>query len=139
MGAIQSAINSGMTTLAAGVGAAKKINTDVEKNKLEMESLKANKTIELADVKKRIGDINSEIKANKALTEAASKGLNMAETTYDPVNDTYIGPYDISATDKTISYNVAKQKQALKSLQGELTGLKMQRKTITNFLKGGKQ
>lgn len=130
MGAIQSAINSGLTTTAAAIGAAKKLNADTEK-------LKTESAIQLADVKTKIKDIKSDIKANKALTEAASKGYNMDKTTYDPMTDSYTGEYDLTASDKTISYNVAKQKQALQSLQGELRGLNMQKKNLTKFLKRG--
>ena len=147
MGVIQSAINSGMATLAAGIGAGKKIGTDVKKDKLGMESLKADKTKELADVQKQIPDVQENINKENSLVKLAKKGFDtemLDDTDYDPAKKKYFAKTPVAPLDsKTKGYNVAKHKKALESYKLQLEGLKLKQDTLNKFLgikedKGGK-
>ena len=148
MGVIQSAINSGMATLAAGIAAGKKIGTDVKKAELEMDSLKADKTIELADVQKQIPDVQENVDKTSALKTLAEQGIDteyVRDEDYDPAKKTYVHKAPIADLDsETKGYNVAKHEKALASYKRQLEGLMMQRDALNKFLgikedKGGKK
>ena len=148
MGVIQSAINSGMATLAAGIAAGKKIGTDVKKDKLEMDSLKADKTKELAEVQKQVPQVQENIDKENSLVKLAKKGFDteiLDDTDYDPAKKKYYAKNTIAPLDdKTKGYNVAKHKKALVSYKTQLEGLMMQRDALNKFLgikddKGGKK
>ena len=145
MGVIQSAVNSGMATLAAGIAAGKKIGTDTKKAKLEMAELKAEKNLELADIENKISNTKSDIEAKEALATAIEKNhINPDKSSYDPVDKKVIGEQDLWTDGEHVAYNVAKQRQASAVLQRNLEGLMTQRKALQDFLgikedKGGKK
>ena len=85
MGAIQSAINSGITTTAAAVTAAKKLSIDTE-------MLKAAKTMELANVENSISDTEAAIKKNQDFQKQAPGVLDTDPTaSYDPATGKVLG------------------------------------------------
>lgn len=137
MGVIQSSINSGMATLAAGIAAGKKIGTDVKKDKLEMDSLKADKTKELADVEGKINITQDAINTNEALKEAAEQGINIDTAKYDPVTKTYKGKKE--RRKEYVAHNVEKQQRSIDVLNRDLKGLMMQRDALNKFLDVGKK
>lgn len=132
MGAIQSAINSGIATTAAAVVAGKKLSMDKE-------MLKAAKTIELASVENSISDTEAAIKKNEDFQKNAPGVLDTDPSAdYDPITGKVAYKQNIfsdkEAYNQAVTYNKQKMENSARTLQLNLEGLKMQRKSINKLL-----
>ena len=159
MGAIQSAINSGMTTLAAGVGAAKKILPEAEQAKaekakaieekksleLEQNKIKADTAAELARTEEAILTNKDILKEQKSKAKFLKNGGNLETASYDAATGETIGSkYPFTGDKETdekkriqLNYDMKKFRTAIKVSNANIQALKAQRAIYKNML-GGK-
>lgn len=159
MGAIQSAINSGLTTTAAALGAAKKILPEAEQAKaekakavqeqksleLEQNKLKANTAAELARTEEAILTNKDILKEQKSKAKFLKKGGNLETASYDAATGVTTGSqYLFTGDEETdekkriqLNYDMKKFKTAIKVSNANIQALKAQRAIYKNIL-GGK-
>ena len=142
MGAIQQAVNAGLSTAALAVGGAKSLKEKKQENILKEQEQKVEAGIKSAQLAEEIAEGKEKIKANKAIAKAVKKSGIIPETAeYDPVSKEVTGVLDLFDDIEGRNYNIKKLRMANQTLKANLKAKKAQREIYQQILQilGGKK
>lgn len=141
MGAIQQAVNAGLSTAALAVGGAKSLKEKKQENILKEHEQKIEAGVKSAQLAEEIAEGKEKIKANKAIAKAVKKSGIIPETAeYDPVSKEVTGIPDLFDIESR-NYNIKKLRMANQTLKANLEAKKAQREIYQQILQmlGGKK
>ena len=139
MGAIQQAINTGLSTAALAVGGVQALKEKKQENILKEQEQKIEAGVKSAQLAEEIAAGKEEIEANKAIAKAVKERGIVAKTAeYDPVSKTVKGDIDIYDDKENQTYSIKKLHMANRTLQANLEAKKAQREIYQQIL-GGKK
>lgn len=137
MGAIQQAINAGLSTAAIAVGGAQALKEKKQENILKEQEQKIEAGVKNAQLSEEIASDEEQIAKNKAIAkEVKKKGIRVETAEYDPVEKTVIGQPDLLGDPKKQAYDLKKLRMANRTLKANLEAKKAQRDMYKAVLGG---